>query len=129
MSRFESVTINNLVHICNIVNIIYYIIYMNMFDAGICPQVESAFALLAKKWTGLILFALRGAPRHFAELKATIPDLSGRVLTLRLRELESSGLVERKVQLVTPVRVSYELTKKGMELAEIMGTIAEWART
>jgi len=102
---------------------------MNMFEAGICPQVESAFVLLAKKWTGLILFALRGGPRHFAELKATIPELSGRVLALRLRELESAGLIERTVRSAAPVRVSYELTKKGKELAEIMGRIADWART
>jgi DNA-binding HxlR family transcriptional regulator len=101
---------------------------MNTLDSGICPQVESAFALLAKKWIGLLLFALRRGPRHFAELKATIPELSSRVLVLRLRELESGGLIERKVQSTSPVRVSYELTKKGKELAELMGRIAEWAR-
>lgn len=99
-----------------------------MIDDKLCPQVEAAFALLAKKWAGLIVFMLREGERHFAELKAGIPSLSSRVLAQRMRDLEESGLVKRLVSEASPVRVSYILTEKGRDLALILDEIAEWAR-
>jgi DNA-binding HxlR family transcriptional regulator len=93
-----------------------------------CPQVEAAFALLAKKWAGLILLSLSRGELHFCELKLAIPDLSARVLSLRMRGLEEAGLVKRSVSEGSPVRVSYKLTEKGAALSEIMGKVAEWAQ-
>ena len=58
-----------------------------------CPRVEAAFSLLSRKWTGLIIRALIARPLHFCELEKSLPALSARVLALRMRELEDSGIV------------------------------------
>jgi DNA-binding HxlR family transcriptional regulator len=101
---------------------------MKMVDEKLCPQVEAAFALLAKKWAGLIVFLLGEGEQHFNELKTAIPSLSARVLAQRMRDLEEAGLVQRRVIESTPVRVSYRLTEKGKELAPMLREIADWAR-
>jgi DNA-binding HxlR family transcriptional regulator len=94
-----------------------------------CPQVEAAFALLAKKWMGLILYSLVGGELHFCELEKAIPSLSARVLTERIRELEEAQLLQRSVSASSPVRVSYRLTAKGESLARAVKGIADWATT
>jgi DNA-binding HxlR family transcriptional regulator len=101
---------------------------MKTIDYTLCPQVEAAFELLAKKWAGLIVFSLGEGEMHFGEFKEAIPALSARVLAQRMRDLEKAGLVERRVSGASPVRVSYGLTKKGGELAAVMRGIADWAR-
>ena len=95
--------------------------------AGTCPQVEAAFGLLAKKWTSLIVFSLKGGELYFCDLEKAIPSLSARVLTERVRELELFGIVERRVGQASPVRVSYRLTARGKALAEVIQGIADWA--
>jgi len=95
--------------------------------AGLCPQVEAAFSLLAKKWMSLIIFSLRGGELYFCDLEKAIPALSARVLTERIRELEGCGVVDRRVSLSSPVRVSYQLTDRGRALAEVVQGIADWA--
>jgi DNA-binding HxlR family transcriptional regulator len=62
-------------------------------------------------------------------LRDAIPDITDRMLTERLQELEQEGIVERTVIPVTPVRVEYALTKKGHALAAAIDAIAEWAHT
>jgi DNA-binding HxlR family transcriptional regulator len=101
---------------------------MKTIDEKLCPQVEAAFALLAKKWAGLIVFLLWEDEKHFGELKTSIPSLSARVLAQRMRDLEDAGLVLRRVIETSPVGVSYRLTEKGEALASALGGIAEWAR-
>jgi DNA-binding HxlR family transcriptional regulator len=101
---------------------------MKTVDERLCPKVEAAFALLAKKWAGLIVFMLCEGEQHFNQLKDSIPSLSSRLLALRMRELEEAGLVERRVSGDSPVRVTYKLNKKGEELASILDGIAEWAK-
>ncbi len=97
--------------------------------SGLCPQVEAAFELLAKKWTGLIVRALLPGALYFCDLEKAIPALSARVLALRMRELEQAGVVSRIVGVGSPVRVSYSLTEKGRGLEPIMSGIARWAET
>lgn len=96
---------------------------------AVCPQVEAAFALLAKKWMGLILYSLVGGELYFCELEKAIPTLSARVLTERIRELEEAELLRRSVSVSSPVRVSYQLTDKGLSLARAVKGIADWAVT
>jgi DNA-binding HxlR family transcriptional regulator len=96
-------------------------------SARLCPRVEAAFGLLAKKWMGLILYSLTEGELHFCEVERAIPALSARVLTERLRELEENGLLLREVNSSSPVRVSYKLTERGRSLAAIVGGIADWA--
>ncbi len=95
----------------------------------VCPHFHEAVELIGRRWTGAILYALaEEGPLRFAELKECVPGMSDRLLSTRLKELESEGLVRREVQFGPGVRVSYELTRKGDSLKPVMGSIKDWAR-
>jgi DNA-binding HxlR family transcriptional regulator len=94
---------------------------------NLCPKIERSFELLGKRWTGLIIYVLFSGPKRFSEINAIIPDLSKRVLTERMKELEEHGIVLRHVIPERPVRTEYLLTKKGTELGKILGPISQWA--
>src|SRR5712692_307812 len=64
---------------------------------------------------------------RFATLRTAIPDITDRMLSERLQELEEEGIVDRTVLPETPVRVEYALTKKGRALASVIEAITEWA--
>ncbi|WP_271750237.1 winged helix-turn-helix transcriptional regulator [Cohnella sp. JJ-181] len=91
-----------------------------------CPKYEHAAELLGKKWTGLIVRVLMGGPKRFKDMKEQIPDMSDKMLTDRMKELESSGLVKRTVYPEMPVRIEYELTDKGRDLEEVILSIQTW---
>ncbi len=93
-----------------------------------CPRYEHAIQLLGKRWTGLIIDSLLDGSRRFCELTSTVDGLSDRVLSDRLRELESEGIVERIVYPQIPVRVEYRLTEKGRDLKPVVQSIHEWAQ-
>lgn len=93
----------------------------------LCPKFESAFELLGKRWTGLIIRVMLSGKRRFSDIAAGIPNLSDRMLVERLKELETAGIVDRHVYPDTPVRVEYELTEKGRELAPVMDQVQKWA--
>lgn len=82
---------------------------------------------LGGKWPILIVTGLEARTLRFSELKRKIPDVSQRMLTKTLRELERDGLVDRKVTPSVPPRVDYSLTKRGRSLVETLRPIAEWA--
>ena len=90
-------------------------------------KFQKAFDILGKKWSGLVLFSLLEDPKRFTDIRRDIPDLSDRVLTERLRELESLDLIKRNVYTRIPVKVEYELTKKGKKLEKSMLEIQIWA--
>lgn len=92
-----------------------------------CPKFENAFELLGKKWTGLIIRTLLSGQKRFSDIADAIPNMSARMLTERFKELESEGIVIRKVYPETPVRIEYELTEKGQELETVMNEIQTWA--
>lgn len=96
--------------------------------ARACPEFHAAVELIGKRWTGAILWALIERPHYFAELKAGIEGVSDRLLSQRLRELESEGLVERSVHPGTPARVSYALTECGRDLEPAVTELRDWAR-
>ncbi|MBQ0864454.1 helix-turn-helix transcriptional regulator [Streptomyces sp. A73] len=85
------------------------------------------FHLLGKRWTGLILAALMSGPGHFAELRRAVPGISERMLSDRLTELASFGLVTRSVEEGPPLRVSYSLTDSGHALKPAMVELTRWA--
>jgi DNA-binding HxlR family transcriptional regulator len=101
---------------------------MDFSEPSLCPKVEAAFALLSKRWAGLILYALRSGELRFSELEEAVPGLSSRLLSLRVKELEEEGLVLRRVEASSPVKVGYRLTRKGEGLADILDEVAAWAR-
>lgn len=92
-----------------------------------CPKFENAFELLGKRWTGLIIRTLMSGQKRFSDITDAIPNMSARMLTERFKELESEGIVIRKVYPETPVRIEYELTEKGHELRTVMDEIQKWA--
>jgi DNA-binding HxlR family transcriptional regulator len=94
---------------------------------AMCPRYEHAIQLLGKRWTGLILDALLQGPQRFCEMTAAVEGLSDRVLSDRLRELETEGIVERTVYPQIPVRVEYCLTAKGYALQPVVDAIHQWA--
>jgi Predicted transcriptional regulators len=94
-----------------------------------CPKYESAAELLGKKWTGLIIRVLLGGPKRFKDIKEQIPDMSDKMLTDRMKELEALGILTRTVYPEMPVRIEYELTEKGRQLEEVIVSIQTWGET
>src|SRR5918996_954715 len=92
---------------------------------ALCTRFHRASELIGRRWTGAIIFLLLKQTCRFATLRDAIPDITDRMLSERLQELEDEGLVERTVIPATPVRVEYSLTRKGKALAEPIGAIAE----
>lgn len=92
-----------------------------------CPKFELAFELLGKRWTGLIIQGLLGGPRRFRDISELIPNMSDRMLAERFKELEAAGMLIRHVYPETPVRIEYELTRKGRSLDTVMKEVQRWA--
>ena len=93
----------------------------------LCTRFHRASELIGRRWSGAILFLLLKQKCRFATLRDAIPDITDRMLSERLQELEEEGLVDREVVPATPVRVEYSLTKKGRALTDAMNAIAAWA--
>src|SRR5580765_2891219 len=93
----------------------------------ICPRFHRAVELIGSRWTGAVLQALLGGRARYSAVREAIPQISDRMLSERLRELEAEGLVSRIVLPSPPIRVEYELTKKGHELQASLLAIANWA--
>ncbi len=92
-----------------------------------CLLLHSAWNDLTKVWTLPVIHALGlKQPARFNELKRRIHNISATSLAERLNELEQRKVIERKVYPETPPRVEYALTKKGVELSEILGGLADW---
>src|SRR5687767_9740387 len=98
-----------------------------MGSAGLCARFHKAVELIGRRWSGAIIQILRQRPSRYAELRAAIPDITDRMLSERLRELEDEQIVARTVIPDTPVRVEYSLTSKGRALAPALDAIGHWA--
>jgi DNA-binding HxlR family transcriptional regulator len=93
----------------------------------LCTRFHRASELIGRRWTGAIIFVLLKSRCRFAVLRDAIPEITDRMLSDRLQELEMEGIVDRTVIPETPVRVEYALTKKGRALAGPIDAIVEWA--
>ncbi len=93
-----------------------------------CSIYHRAVELIGRRWTGAILLVLveDGALR-FSEIRQLVPDVSDRLLSERLKELEAEEIVARKVYDETPVRVEYELTPKGQALKPALAALKQWS--
>ena len=94
-----------------------------------CSAYHRAVELIGKRWTGAIVFVLLDGPLRFSEVKVLVPDLSDRLLSERMKELEAEGIVERQVMDELPVRVEYCLTTKGRALEPAVRSLKVWARS
>jgi DNA-binding HxlR family transcriptional regulator len=90
-----------------------------------CP-VTGMLQLIGGKWKPVILYCLRTEKRRFGEISARIPDISRKVLTEQLKELEQDSLITRKQFNEIPPRVEYELTALGKSLAPVLNEMEKW---
>jgi DNA-binding HxlR family transcriptional regulator len=93
-----------------------------------CPLYHEAVELVGRRWTGAILRVLMDGPLRFSEIAQAVPELSDRLLSERMKELEARGIVERTVISGPPLRVEYSLSKMGRELEPALSELQRWAK-
>lgn len=94
-----------------------------------CPQYHEAIEFLGKRWTGAIVRVLmHRSPLRFTEIGQAVPQLSDRLLSERMKELEARGVVVRTELPGRPPRVEYALTAMGRELEPALGALESWAQ-
>jgi len=91
-------------------------------------SMEFTLSVIGGKWKCLIIWYLGVSALRFNELKRKLPKITQRMLTLQLRELESDGLVSRKVYSQGMPKVEYSLTDAGRSLLPVLGSLTDWAR-
>lgn len=91
-----------------------------------CP-VEAMVEVIGGKWRGVILYHLLDGTKRFNELKRLKPNITQRMLTLQLRELEADGIIHREVYREVPPKVEYSLTELGESLRPVILLMMEWA--
>lgn len=92
-----------------------------------CP-IRNVLARITGKWPILILLSLVGKskPMRFKDLTEAIPDISQRMLTITLRDLEADGMLTRHVYAEVPPRVEYSLTARGLSFIPLLNEIVNW---
>jgi len=100
---------------------------LNNSPAPVCARFHQAVELIGGRWTGAIIQTLLQGTARYALIKASIPDITDRMLSERLRSLEAEELVTRRVAPQSPIRVEYELTAKGRSLESALLEISAWA--
>ncbi len=94
-----------------------------------CPLYHEAIELIGRRWTGAIVSVLiHRTTLRFGEIADSVPELSDRLLSERMKELEARGVVVRTVRPGRPVRVEYALTDMGRELEPAVRELEAWAR-
>ena len=97
-------------------------------DPLFCPT-ETALGIIGGKWKGMILWCICRKTMRFNELHRTIPNISQRMLTKQLRELEAHGIITREVFAQIPPRVEYRLSAHGQSLKPILDALENWSRS
>ncbi len=98
----------------------------NMTDHH-CPA-EVAIEIIGGKWKCQILHTLQSGTKRYGELRREMPDVTQRVLTRKLRELEDHGVIHRKVYAEVPPKTEYSLTKKGKSLDAVLRELERWSQ-
>jgi DNA-binding HxlR family transcriptional regulator len=93
-----------------------------------CRSFQTAIDVLGRPWNALLLNVLQDGPLRFSELAARAKGPGDKVLSARLKELEGKGLLVRRVEPGPPVKVAYELTKRGRSFRELATAIERWGR-
>ena len=97
-------------------------------DLTQCP-VRGVLDRIGDKWSTLIIITLAEQPLRFGQLRRTIPDISQRMLTQTLRDLQRDGLISRHVFPTQPPSVEYRLTAMGRSLLDPLAALVRWADT
>ena len=102
------------------------------FDSYACSRacpVEAALERIGGKWKGVALYHLLEATKRYNELKRGVGNVTQRMLTKQLRELESDGLIDHKVFPVVPPHVEYSLSETGRTLKPILLVLRDWGKS
>lgn len=97
-------------------------------DETNCP-VKATVEIIGGKWKPVILYYLKDGAQRFGELQRLIPHITKKMLTQQLRELESDGIINRKVFEQVPPKVEYSLSEYGKTLSPILELMAAWGTT
>lgn len=92
-----------------------------------CEALRAVFAVLGRRWSGLIVATLLDGPARFSQLLRRVGGISERMLSVRLGELIGAGLIERRVSSGPPVVVTYRLTGRGAALRPALDELGRWA--
>jgi DNA-binding HxlR family transcriptional regulator len=93
----------------------------------LCQKFEAASVLIGKRWVNLIVFELLKGPKRFNDLESVL-EISSKMLSSRLKELEEEDILVRNIYPETPIRIEYELTEKGKSLESLMKEIESWSQ-
>lgn len=96
------------------------------FDCDLGCPVEAAIALIDGKWKSIVMFHLLEGTLRFNQIRRRISNVTPRMLTIQLRELEEDGLLVRKVYAQVPPKVEYSLTPLGRSMAPILQALKNW---
>ncbi|MBI3109657.1 helix-turn-helix transcriptional regulator [Candidatus Daviesbacteria bacterium] len=91
--------------------------------------VEKTLKIVGSKWTMYILHSLFNGEKRFGQLQKSLPGISTKTLTARLKELAKEKIVIKKVFAEIPLHVEYSLTKKGRSLEDIFKKMAQWGKS
>lgn len=94
--------------------------------AGTSCPISETVRVVGGRWKPLILFYLLHRPRRFNELRRLIPNVTQRMLTTSLRELQADGILHRDVKAEVPPHVEYSLTEEGLTLIPVLAAMAGW---
>ncbi|MEL7507231.1 MAG: helix-turn-helix domain-containing protein [Cyanobacteria bacterium J06554_1] len=98
----------------------------NRYDCAQGCPVEATLDVIGGKWKGVILYHLLSETSRFNELRRLMPDITQRMLTKQLRELEANNLISRKVYAEVPPKVEYSISDYGKTLAPVIHALKEW---
>lgn len=96
------------------------------YDCNLGCPVEAALEVIGGKWKGVILYNLLSETRRFNEIRRLIPEVTQRMLTKQLRELEANNLISRKVYAEVPPKVEYSITEYGKTLTPVIQALQVW---
>lgn len=93
-----------------------------------CAPFDEAMALLGRRWAGGVVRAMLQGASRFTEIREATPGITDRTLSIRLRDLEDAGILQRRVVGDRPVRTDYRLTDRGHALKPVLDEVEQWAR-